>query len=459
MDAIGTKGTNLLIKPKNLAYFSSGKISAGNNSAKPANNQVISFQGAQILRSMALAKLSFHGKTIPKSFSEVAVNENNPKWENCISRISSIEENNDPELIFFYDKGRINYSKSFSRSKNKAQMLMLPDNDHINTRINHILDLDFISCLTAKKLGLNVDLASAIALSHDIGHAPFAHEGERALQTLMQKNNMDSAFWHAKNGIKFTDDIDHLNLTYAVRDGIICHSGKVKGALFPRNEFIKDLSSIQKSGQYRPYTWEGCVVKIADDISYLARDIDDAIRSKSMLPEKKKELIDSVEECLGRNIKDINPRTLTNKLVENLCNNSSPETGLKYSDSCLKLIKTISDFNKENITKTPEYCFDDYAMEVLETIFNKLNKCYKSTETLDEMDKFKEKYPKLTEHFGKWLRKYSNITGANAADKLYDIKKEEDYKQAIIDFMSGMTDRFAVSLYEEIKSEAANAEK
>ena len=135
-------------------------------------------------------------------------------------------------------------------------------------------------CTIAKYLGLNTDLTRAIAMGHDLGHAPFGHEGEVELTKIRKELGMD-AFWHERNSLRIIEDIEllednnknyqNLNLTYAVRDGIISHCGEVdENGIMPRKEKI-DLDTFETSGQYQAYTWEGCVVKIADKIAYLGR--------------------------------------------------------------------------------------------------------------------------------------------------------------------------------------------
>ena len=126
-----------------------------------------------------------------------------------------------------------------------------------------------------------------IAVAHDLGHSPFGHAGEKVLNEISMRDT-NKKFWHERNGLNCVENIEllenregykeNLNLTYAVRDGIISHCGEIdENSLKPRKEAI-DLNNYTRPNEYAPYTWEGCVIKIADKISYLGRDIEDALR-------------------------------------------------------------------------------------------------------------------------------------------------------------------------------------
>ena len=146
--------------------------------------------------------------------------------------------------------------------------------------MEHVSHVASVASTIAKHLGVNEQLASAIALGHDIGHAPFGHHGEDCLNKLLEQKegfNAPKKFWHERNSLFFADYIETLqdpsgveqplNLTYAVRDGLICHCGEIdQQGIKPRTEDI-DLYSIKRPGLIQPFTWEGCVVKIADKIA------------------------------------------------------------------------------------------------------------------------------------------------------------------------------------------------
>ena len=221
------------------------------------------------------------------SFISVSANPNNSKWNNIVSRITPLYSRaNDVRSEFERDFNRIIHSNAYKRLKHKTQVFFSPQNDHICTRIEHVNLVESISYTLAHYLGLNEELTRAIAVSHDLGHAPFGHKGEKVLNEIC-KRDLNTSFWHEKNGLYFVDNIElledyegykqNLNLTYGVRDGIVSHCGEInENSVFPRNDFI-DLSHYEYPNQFAPYTWEACVVKIADKISYIGRDIEDAI--------------------------------------------------------------------------------------------------------------------------------------------------------------------------------------
>ena len=134
------------------------------------------------------------------SFKDVAANVNNPKWENMISRINPLyQRNNDLRSDFERDYTRVIHSRGYRRMKHKTQVFFSPENDHICTRIEHVALVESISYTIAKYLGLNVELTRAIATAHDIGHAPFGHQGERILSEISERD-LGKTFWHERNG-------------------------------------------------------------------------------------------------------------------------------------------------------------------------------------------------------------------------------------------------------------------
>ncbi|MBF0099552.1 MAG: deoxyguanosinetriphosphate triphosphohydrolase [Desulfobacterales bacterium] len=167
---------------------------------------------------------------------------------------------------FQVDRDRIIYSSGFRRLKHKTQVFLSPSGDHYRTRLTHTLEVAEIARTIARGLTLNEDLAEAIALGHDLGHTPFGHSGETALQEVFSP-----AFCHNEQSLRMVDVLDNnangLNLTYEVRDGILKHS-KGFGNIIP------------KYPHETACTIEGQVVRIADIMAYLNHDLDDAIRSR-----------------------------------------------------------------------------------------------------------------------------------------------------------------------------------
>ncbi len=167
------------------------------------------------------------------------------------------EQHCDVRTVFQRDRDRIIHSKSFRRLKSKTQVFIAPKGDHYRTRLTHTLEVSQISRTVAKALALNEDLVEAIALAHDLGHTPFGHAGESALQEITGNFNHNQQSLRVVEFVEqYKPDFPGLNLTAEVRDGILCHTGPKK-----------------------PSTLEGEIVRICDRIAYLNHDLEDAIRA------------------------------------------------------------------------------------------------------------------------------------------------------------------------------------
>ena len=394
-------------------------------------------------------------------FSSVAATPSNPNWNNLISRKDELyKKENDVRSEFERDYDRTIYCNAYRRLKHKTQVFFLPKNDHICTRIEHVNNVDATSYTIAKALGLNTTLTRAISISHDIGHSPFGHKGEQILNRICMENDLE-AFWHERNGLNFVDNIElltnvnneekNLNLTYAVRDGIISHCGEIDEiSLKPRTEFIDLEKDYIKLNQYSPYTWEGCVVKISDKISYLGRDIEDAI-SMGILDSNLNELYDLLEQPRSANLNNTN---IIGDLIADLCLNSSANEGLKFSTATFEKIKRLKQFNYKYIYK--HKCMNPserYFSLVLNEIFNTLNECYDGMTTLEKLNSIKPFYTKVIDTFIKWISCYWNIETDRTHLKnkiLYDMNNIKDYQTAIITYISGMTDSYAIETYNDI---------
>lgn len=398
---------------------------------------------------------------------EVASKVGNPLWENFIMRNEEIYHREyDIRSDFEKDYNSILHCTAYRRLKHKTQVFFATGHDHICTRIEHVNHVSAVSYNIANFLGLNTELANAIAIGHDLGHAPFGHEGERILRDIIKKE-IDGTYWHEQNSLKFVDELEtlpdpegnekNLNLTYAVRDGIISHCGEVnENAVYPREEFI-DLKKISKPNEYSPYTWEGCVVKIADKISYLGRDIEDAITLKILADDKIKELKGIIGDVVNINAGNINNTFLMHDFTIDLCKNSSIKEGLRFSDKYLKLMNSIKQFNYDNIYnhKRLEF-FKDYARLIIRSIFKTLKEFYSNKNIFDELEKARADYPNLIHSFKDWLGKYSFSSwkierAANYKNKLiYNLNDEREYIRAVVDYITGMTDQYAIKIFEEL---------
>lgn len=390
-------------------------------------------------------------------FEKYATNENNPKWQNSIKREKEIyKRRNDIRSEFERDYNRILHCNAYRRMKHKTQVFFSPENDHICTRIEHVMHVESVSYTIAKYLGLNTELTKAIATGHDIGHSPFGHEGERILSQISERD-IGEKFWHERNGMEFVDKIElledinknkqNLNLTYAVRDGIISHCGEIdENCLKPREENI-NLNNYKVPNQYSPYTWEGCVVKISDKISYLGRDIEDAI-SLGILDEKLKDLYKILQSK-----EVINNTVIINHLIWDLCENSTPEKGLCFTDETFNLLKEIKDFNYKHIyTARKIKPAIRYFSIVLNEIYFTLKSTYDGKNTVYKMRKLKKMYPEVVGNFQEWLENYWNQQrkNDNQNDIIVNMDDEKSFSKAIIYYISGMTDNFAIDTYNKI---------
>ena len=398
---------------------------------------------------------------------------------------------NDIRSEYERDYTRILHSLAYRRLKHKTQVFFNIDNDHICTRMEHVQHVESVSCTIAKYLGLNTDLTRAIAMGHDLGHAPFGHEGEVELTKIRKELGMD-AFWHERNSLRIIEDIEllednnknyqNLNLTYAVRDGIISHCGEVdENGIMPRKEKI-DLDTFETSGQYQAYTWEGCVVKIADKIAYLGRDIEDAIRMEFIEESDIKELME-----ISRLYKEktINTTVIIHNFITSICENSSPEAGIRLSDEHNAMLNAIKDFNYRTIYKNHKFnVYRNYAALIIRSIYDTLMESYDEKDGLNTIYNLmarKKTYPNLISNFVKHLLIYSETPSDIYADvylslypyALSDVASKEElaneltekyknrkiyglletkkiYAQAIIDYISGMTDRYAIEIFNEL---------
>ena len=317
------------------------------------------------------------------SFKDVACNEQNKNWEQLKKRETALySRDGDIRSEFQRDYTRILHSQGYRRLKHKTQVFFNIENDHICTRMEHVAHVESVAVTIAQSLGLNVDLVRAIALGHDIGHAPFGHRGEEVISAISEKY-LHKKFWHERNGLRFVDDIEllpdsrdyrkNLNLTYAVRDGIISHCGEIDCNHESPREELFDLDQFTEPGQYSAATWEGCVVKVADKIAYVGRDIEDAICLgfiDSAGQEKLRRIADSYEQDA------INTTVIMSKMILDICQNSSPEKGICLSEDGFRQLKEVKEFNYKMIYKNKRLKpFMDFSELVLNSILSLIFGC------------------------------------------------------------------------------------
>ena len=367
------------------------------------------------------------------------MNMGNNRYENAISRRRKMIFDTDVNYAkgFELDYYRIMESNAYKRLRNKTQLFFSPVNDHVCTRSEHVLYVSSIASTIANRLGLNETLCKAIALGHDIGHAPFGHEGESILSKIDLKY-CNRPFWHEKNGVVLADYFElvvgskglsqQLNLTYAVRDGIISHCGEVDdNGLKPRNEFINLERDYIRPNQYDPYTWEACVVKLSDKISYIMRDTEDALRLNVLT---RKEIERDLLYSLKLKFNEYNRDVIVGGLINDCVQNSNPEDGLYFSLILNTLFDLYYGLNDDGVLKIARPA-REYGHVVLDFVKWLKIYCFNFKTDLEEINSYDD---------------------GNVYDfkKFIDLQSSESYAFAIIEYISGMTDRKSISEYERM---------
>jgi dGTPase len=256
---------------------------------------------------------------------------------------------------FSVDTDRILHSLAYSRYIDKTQVFYLIRNDHITHRVLHVQLVSKIARTIGRLIRLNEDLIEAIALGHDIGHSPFGHDGEECLSSLCEKQHI-GYFLHNIQSIRFLQEIERKgrgwNLTLQALDGIFCHDGELHNqSLEPQKdknfEILYDeirRKSEDTSLDTWPMTLEGCVVRMADTISYIGRDIEDAIRLAII---NRGDIPKDCKQVLG----DTNG-TIVYTLVEDLITNSLDKPYINFSNEVGEALRILKEFNMENIYKS-----------------------------------------------------------------------------------------------------------
>ncbi len=345
---------------------------------------------------------------------------------------------------FQRDYTRIIHCRAFRRLRHKTQVFISPKNDHLCTRMEHSIYVASVSQTIARALRLNEDLVAAIAMGHDLGHAPFGHEGERTLNKLAQ--GVGLRFEHELHGLRVVDFVERmypnqngLNLTFAVRDGIVCHYGEgFEKELSPDRSKGPDykLSKTVK-GQSRPATLEGCVVRWADKVAYLGRDLEDAIEAEIVLSES--DLPPNVRRTLGISDKQTINKQIINTLVNELHSRSSVEEDrLAVGDDVHGALNELYAFSMERVYKSPQvmrhFVQVKRAVNVMfEFLLKQLKDCQGDIERLAHSGtscREKDESGSAMGVFVEFLR-----------DDIGNWQGERP-EQLVIDFIAGMTDSF-----------------
>jgi dGTPase len=297
---------------------------------------------------------------------------------------------------FQVDRDRILHCKAFRRLKHKTQVFLAPEGDHYRTRLTHTLEVSQIARTLARALRLNEDLTEAIALGHDLGHTPFGHAGERVLDDLLS-----GGFHHVRQSLRVVDQLERggkgLNLTWEVRDGILGHS-KGQGS----------LAGTASDGL--PATQEGRLVRLADVIAYVNHDLDDAVRSGLVsledVPQELRSLLgETHSQRIDAMVGDILTASLTSGVVA-VC----------LSATVMEGVTALRDWLYRNV----------YRADTVEADF------VKASRVLRELFLYFMEHPSAL-----------FACGGDPAD---DVALET----SVADFLAGMTDRYAMNLYQRL---------
>jgi len=310
----------------------------------------------------------------------------------------------DLRLPFQRDRDRIIHSKTFRRLKHKTQVFLAPTGDHYRTRLTHVLEVSQIARTIASALCLNEALTEAIALAHDLGHTPFGHAGEATLNELHP-----GGFRHYVHSLRVVDFLENdgkgLNLTFEVRNGIVRHS---KG----RNEILPNESS------QLALTLEGQVVRLADIIAYVNHDMDDALRAGII---KSSDVPRSISDVIGGRHSQRIASMVRDLIVETL---TADDGKLHVSEKMLKAISGLRSFLYENV----------YRFHMVHNEFEKAQRIIR------ELYKYCLENGLVKRRGRKWIT-------SEHKDEWPDEKKAN---RRVCDFIAGMTDRYALELYEHL---------
>ena len=291
------------------------------------------------------------------------------------------------------DRDRIIHCKAFRRLKHKTQVFLAPEGDHYRTRLTHVIEVMQIARTIAKSLRLNEVLTEAIALGHDLGHSAFGHGGETALNKLLH-----GGFDHYRQSVRVVEKLENngrgLNLTIEVRDGILKHSKGEKGELLRRRP------------KSRALTLEGDIVRISDIIAYVNHDIDDGIRAGLL---KENDIPKDIRSALGRTGSQRIDRMVRDVIDQTL---ACDYEAIRMSADVLEALEELRAFMFGNLYLTPDVRSEfEKAQRVLTTLFE-----------------YVIAHP--AEFFGE--------------------RMDEPVERLAIDFIAGMTDRYAINLYERL---------
>ena len=344
---------------------------------------------------------------------------------------------------YYRDTTAIIHSSPFRRLKHKTQVFYAPSNDHICTRMEHVLHVASIASTICRPLGLDTELAWAIGMGHDLGHTPFGHTGERIISSLSVERGLPP-FEHEINSLRAVDFLSNtgsgLNLTYAVSDGIVSHNGESLNKRIIPTFKKKDMKSLASRSGLIPATYEGVVVRFSDTIAYLGRDFEDASRLGIVNS-------DDLPEIVKNRLGTTNSKIIT-ALVNDLIQGADEEKGIGFSDYVFEAVESFSEFNYQNIYRSKIMNgYTEYFSRLINLIIDYLEKLYSSFGL--EEEGYLEERNMLAAGF------YSHMK------EMYPVymEKEGSDRRMIMDYVAGMTDNFCLDCANEIlKPEHLNDE-
>ena len=299
--------------------------------------------------------------------------------------------------IFQHDRDRIIHSKAFRRLAGKTQVFLAPEGDHYRTRITHTLEVAQIARTVTRALRLNESLTEAIVMGHDLGHTPFGHAGEKVLAKLMP-----DGFHHVKQSLRVVDVLERdgrgLNLSLEVRDGILKHS-KGKGHIISDNANLMAM------------TLEGQIVRISDIVAYVNHDLDDAIRGRVVSPG---DVPAGILGVLGHSHSDRIARMVGDMVT---ASRLTEKRQIRMTDEVLDALIALRDYLYEAVYERPEIRGE---FEKAQRIIGELWAYFHN-----HADEFRAKH---------WPK---------------GVPESDGLSRAIADFITGMTDRYALRTYEE----------
>ena len=330
---------------------------------------------------------------------------------------------------FSLDADRILHSRAYTRYIDKTQVFYLIPNDHITHRVLHVQLVSKIARTIGRFLRLNEDLIEAIALGHDIGHTPFGHEGEHYLSELCRQAGIGN-FLHNVQSIQFLDRVERKgqgwNLCLQTLDGILCHDGEIHNRWLAPNP-AKDFNVFEAEAAAKkanpdatliPMTTEGCVVRMADTIAYIGRDLEDAIRLGIL---ERRDIPKSIVRILGST-----NGTIVYRLVTDVIQNSHQNHYLAFSPEISDALKALKKFNLERIYKNPKSKIHAATIQRLFSIL------------------FDQRLTDLETD-----NRSSDIFSGFLADMSDNYLRDHSNPEIVRDYIAGMTDRYFLHQFPE----------